>query len=97
VARTMELVNGIRKAIDSGSDAGPAGSGAADPAVREGVEAVAILLSLFAPYTAEDMWAKLGHEPSVARAGWPAVQDALLVQDTTTAVVQVKGKVRDRL
>jgi leucyl-tRNA synthetase len=90
VARTMELVNAIRKTID-------AGPGAGDPAVREAVEAVAILLSLFAPYTAEDMWAKLGHEPSVARAGWPAVEESLLVQDTTTAVVQVKGKVRDRL
>ncbi|MGM7667394.1 leucine--tRNA ligase [Microbacterium sp. A93] len=96
VARTMELVNGIRKTIDAGV-AGAEGSGAGDPAVREAVEAVAILLSLFAPYTAEDMWAKLGHEPSVARAGWPDVDQALLVQDTTTAVVQVKGKVRDRL
>ncbi|NUL47001.1 leucine--tRNA ligase [Cellulosimicrobium funkei] len=93
VARTMELVNGVRKTIDGGAS----GLGAGDPAVREAVEAVAILLSLFAPYTAEDMWAKLGHEPSVARAGWPAVEETLLVQDTTTAVVQVKGKVRDRL
>ena len=90
IARTMELVNAVRKEIDSGAGAG-------DPAVREAVEAVAILLSLFAPYTAEDMWARLGHEPSVARAGWPAVDEALLVEDTTTAVVQVKGKVRDRL
>ncbi|NUL45009.1 leucine--tRNA ligase [Cellulosimicrobium funkei] len=99
VARTMELVNGIRKAIDGtgGGAGGTSGLGAGDPAVREAVEAVAILLSLFAPYTAEDMWAKLGHEPSVARAGWPTVDEALLVQDTATAVVQVKGKVRDRL
>lgn len=43
------------------------------------------------------MWALLGHEPSVARAGWPAVDEALLVQDTTVAVVQVKGKVKGRL
>ena len=90
VARTMELVNATRKTIDSGA-------GAADPAVREATEAVAILLSLFAPYTAEDMWALLGHEPSVARAGWPTVDESLLVQDTTVAVVQVKGKVKDRL
>lgn len=91
VARTMELVNALRKAIDD-----PA-VGPADPAVREGVEAVAVLLSLVAPYTAEDMWAALGHQPCVARAGWPAVDPALLVEDTVTAVVQVKGKVRDRL
>jgi leucyl-tRNA synthetase len=65
--------------------------------VREAAEAVAILLSLVAPYTAEEMWERLGHEPSVARAGWPTVQEELLVQDSVTAVVQVQGKVRARL
>ncbi|MFI5693442.1 leucine--tRNA ligase [Kribbella sp. NPDC051586] len=90
VARIMELVNATRKAIDSGP-------GAADPAVREAAETVAILLSLVAPYTAEDMWAELGHEPTVAKAGWPKVDPALLVQDTVICVVQVAGKVKDRL
>ena len=43
------------------------------------------------------MWERLGHEPTVARAGWPAVDPALLVEDSVTAVVQVQGKVRARL
>jgi leucyl-tRNA synthetase len=90
VARFMELVNVLRKAIDSGP-------GPDDPAVREGAEAVAIMLSLVAPYTAEDMWARLGHAPSVARAGWPAVDESLLVEDAVICVVQVAGKVKDRL
>jgi len=90
VAKVMELVNATRKAIDSGV-------GPADPAVREAAEAVTILLSLVAPYTAEEMWERLGHEPTVARVGWPAVDEALLVEDTVTAVVQVKGKVKARL
>jgi leucyl-tRNA synthetase len=90
VARVMELVNATRKAIDSGC-------GPADPAVREATEAVAIMLSLVAPYTAEDMWERLGHQPSVARAGWPAVDEALLVEESVTAVVQVQGKVKARL
>jgi leucyl-tRNA synthetase len=90
VARTMELVNAARKAIDSGV-------GPADPAVREAAEAVAIMLSLVAPYTAEEMWARLGHEPSVALGGWPTVDPALLVQESVTCVVQVSGKVRERL
>ena len=42
------------------------------------------MLSLFAPYTAEDMWERLGHQPSVALAGWPAVDPALLAEDTAT-------------
>ena len=90
VARVMELVNASRKAIDSGC-------GPADPAVREAAEAVAVLLSLVAPYTAEECWELLGHEPTVALAGWPTVDPALLVEDTVTCVVQVAGKVRDRL
>ncbi len=90
VARIMELVNATRKAIDSGC-------GPADPAVREAAEAVAILLSLVAPYTAEEMWQRLGHEPTVARVGFPEIDESLLVEDTVTAVVQVLGKVRARL
>jgi leucyl-tRNA synthetase len=107
VARTMELVNAIRKAVDSGP-------GPADPAVREAVEAVAISLSLFAPYTAEDMWARLGHGVApaadgsgggakrersalVAFAGWRKADPLLLIEDSLTAVVQVDGKVRERL
>ncbi len=90
VARMMELVNATRKAID-------AGPGADDPAVREASEVVAILLSLVAPYTAEEMWSRLGHQPTVARAGWPVVDEALLVEDSVTAVVQVQGKLRARL
>ncbi|GAA1918488.1 leucine--tRNA ligase [Nocardioides marmoribigeumensis] len=90
VARVMELVNATRKAIDSGC-------GPADPAVREAVETVAVLLSLVAPYTAEEMWERLGHEPTVATVPWPVVDEALLVEDTVTAVVQVQGKVRARL
>jgi leucyl-tRNA synthetase len=90
VARLMELVSAARRAIDSGPGAG-------DQAVREAAESLAIMLSLFAPYTAEECWEMLGHQPSVGRASWPAADPALLVQDTVTCVVQVDGKVRDRL
>jgi len=90
VARVMELVNVTRKAIDSGP-------GPADPAVREAAEVVTKLLSLFAPYVAEDMWSMLGHNDLVALSGLPQVDEALLVQETVTCVVQVMGKVRDRL
>ncbi len=91
VAKTMELVNATRKAIDNEA------VGGADPAVREAAEAVAIMLSLVAPYTAEEMWSRLGHQPSVALAGWPAVDESLLVEETVTCIVQVAGKVRDKL
>lgn len=90
VARIMELVNATRKAIDSGC-------GGADPAVREAAEAIAITLSLIAPYTAEDMWERLGHKPAVALAGWPKIDESLLGADSVTAVLQISGKIRDRI
>ena len=90
VARVMELVNATRKAIDSGC-------GPADPAVREAVEATAIMLSLVAPFTAEEMWERLGHKPAVALAGWPAVDEKLLVADSVEAVIQINGKIKERI
>ena len=90
VARIMELVNATRKAIDSGC-------GADNPAVREATEAVAIALSLIAPFTAEEMWERLGHSPSVALAGWPQVDEALLVEDAVTAIFQINGKIKSRV
>jgi leucyl-tRNA synthetase len=86
IARTMQLVTAARQAIEEG-----------DPAARETVEAIAIVLSLFAPYTAEEMWARLGHEPGIARAGWPTVDPTLAAEETVVCVVQVNGKLRDRL
>jgi len=90
VARVMELVNATRKAIDSGC-------GPTDPAVREAVETVAIMLSVVCPYTAEDIWMRLGHAPTVARASWPSVDPTLLVEDLVTCVVQIAGKIKDKL
>jgi leucyl-tRNA synthetase len=90
VARIMELVNATRKAIDSGC-------GPADPAVREATEAIAISLSLIAPFTAEEMWERLGHKPSVALAGWPKIEESLLEEDAVTVIFQVNGKIKARI
>jgi len=90
IARIMELVNATRKAIDSGC-------GAQDAAVREAAEAIAITLSLVAPYTAEDMWEKLGYKPAIANAGWPAIDQSLLGADNVIAILQINGKIKDRI
>ncbi|MDO5094241.1 MAG: leucine--tRNA ligase, partial [Propionibacteriaceae bacterium] len=90
VARTMELVNATRKAIDGAP-------GPSDPAVREAASFVAQALSLVAPYVAEEMWEVLGYQPSVANSSWPIPEPDLLVDDTVTMVVQVQGKVRAKL
>jgi len=88
VAKLMELINALRKAIDG--SVGPS-----DPAVREAAEIAAKALSLFSPFMAEEMWEILGHKPGVALAGLPEPDPALLVENTLTAIAQVDGKVRD--
>ena len=90
VARLMELVNAIRKTIDQGPGAG-------DPAVREAAEALALILDLFAPHTAEEMWERLGYEPFVGLATWRQADPTLLVEESVTAVVQIDGKMRGTL
>jgi leucyl-tRNA synthetase len=90
VARLMELVNVARRTVDQGP-------GGADPAVREAAETVAMALSLFAPYTAEEIWEILGHEPSLAHAVWPEADQTLLVEESVVAIVQVNGKLRAKL
>jgi leucyl-tRNA synthetase len=90
VARLMELTSLLRKAIDSGP-------GAADPAVREGAQALALMLSCFAPFTAEEAWERLARDGLVTDHAWPQADPALVAEETVTAVVQVSGKVRARL
>ncbi|HZM76228.1 MAG TPA: leucine--tRNA ligase [Candidatus Limnocylindrales bacterium] len=82
IAALMKLTNLLRKA---------------DPAPREGVDALVRMVSCFAPFTAGEAWRRLGHEDPVAAARWPDADPALLVEEAVTCVVQVNGKVRDRL
>jgi leucyl-tRNA synthetase len=93
IARLMELTSLLRKAVDGGA----LDDSARTATAREGAEALVAMLSVFAPFTAEEAWSLLGREPSVVFAGWPAYVEELLVETDVTCVVQVAGKVRDRL
>ncbi|MFO7608856.1 MAG: leucine--tRNA ligase [Candidatus Krumholzibacteriia bacterium] len=64
---------------------------------RAVLEAFVLLLAPYAPHLAEEIWARLGHAESLARAPWPIADPRYLVADTVTVVVQVNGKVRDQL
>ncbi|MBC7678982.1 MAG: leucine--tRNA ligase [Pseudorhodobacter sp.] len=93
VARFHELTSALRKAVDTGG--APGGS------LRDGLTALATMLSCYAPYAAEEVWSRLGHEvesgDSVHDSAWPTADPALLIDDLVTCVVQVAGKVRDKL
>ena len=64
---------------------------------REAAEALVLMVAPLAPHIAEELWARLGHEDSLAYEPFPVADPALLVEETVTCVVQVDGKVRDRL
>jgi len=64
---------------------------------REGVEPLVLMLAPIAPHIAEELWSRLGHEGSLAYEAFPTADPALLVEETVTCIVQVAGRVRDRL
>jgi leucyl-tRNA synthetase len=64
---------------------------------REAAETIVHMVSPMAPHIAEELWSRLGHTESVTFEPFPVADPALLVEETVTCVVQIKGKVRDRL
>ncbi|WCN14268.1 leucine--tRNA ligase [Marinomonas mediterranea] len=86
IAAVMELCNEISKFEDR-SEQGLA-------VEREALEAAILLLSPIVPHVAHELWGKFGHEGNVVDAAWPTVDEAALVKDELTIVVQVLGKKR---
>ena len=68
-----------------------------NPTPRAAVEPLVLMLSPIAPHICEELWSRLGHKESLAHAQWPTWDDRYLGEDTVTAVVQIKGKVRGKL
>jgi len=83
IAAMMELVNELAPATS-------------DPAARQAAETVVSLIQPYAPHIAEELWQRLGHERLWVQP-WPVADEALLERDTFELVIQVNGKVRDRV
>jgi leucyl-tRNA synthetase len=83
IAAVMELVNEIQRHPE-------------DPAARFAAETAVSLIQPYAPHVAEELWQVLGHE-RLWEAPWPVADAALLVEEQVEVVVQVNGKLRDRL
>ena len=64
---------------------------------RSAVEPLILMLSPIAPHICEELWDRLGHAESIAHAQWPEADSRYVGQDTVTAVIQIKGKVRGKL
>jgi leucyl-tRNA synthetase len=92
IAAQMELINTLVPLIDAES-----GDEGLRWALREAFETLARLLAPFAPHFSEEIWERLGRDRFAAEAPWPEVDEALLVEEQITLVVQVNGKLRARL
>lgn len=64
---------------------------------KKSIETLVLLISVFAPHAAEELWAKLGHKDSTLLSGWPKFDATKVVGNTMTIVVQVNGKMRDKI
>ena len=91
IASVMELVNTLYQFNPNGNDAHEAF------AFREAVDAIVLLLSPFAPHAAAELWESLGNKSAIDSVPWPVYDEALTLADEVLVVVQVNGKVRDRL
>jgi leucyl-tRNA synthetase len=92
IAAIMELVNHLYQTKD-GIEATPQ----AASVWREIVEALIVLLSPFCPHICEELWAAVGHAESAIKAPWPQYDPEAIVEEEVIVVVQVNGKLRDRL
>jgi leucyl-tRNA synthetase len=86
IAKLMTLTNEIADA-----------RGASDADVGEAVEALTKMLDPMAPFISQELWTRLGHDGYVQRADWPSFDPSLTKVDHVTMIVQVSGKVRDKI
>jgi leucyl-tRNA synthetase len=86
ISKLQVLTNELRSTLDGG------GGG------REAAQALVQMLAPMAPFAAEELWREvLGHPESVHRSSWPTYDEQLARQERVTLIVQVDGRVRDRL
>jgi leucyl-tRNA synthetase len=106
VSSLMELVNELYAFSATTAKGAPARddtpSGTVDSAqtlavVREAIDALIVMISPFAPHTAEEMWERIGNTSGLTAARWPAYDEELIKLDQVVVPVQINGKVRARL
>ena len=92
IAAVMELVNYLYQIKDGIEETPQAGA-----VWRETIESLILLLSPFVPYVAEELWKDVGKKESVVMAPWPEYDQEAITEEEIVIVVQVNGKLRDRL
>ncbi|MNJ06160.1 Leucine--tRNA ligase [compost metagenome] len=89
IAQVMTVMNVLEKA--------PQATEQDRALLQEGLETVALLLAPITPHISHELWQRLGHQDAVIDAGWPALDESALVQDSIVLVIQVNGKLRGQI
>ena len=89
IASVMELMNAVSR-FEPASEADRS-------VVHEALNTACLLLSPVVPHITAELWQALGNEDEILNAPWPAVDESALVEDETQYIVQVNGKLRDRI
>jgi leucyl-tRNA synthetase len=92
ISAVMELVNEIYV-----SEIKESRDEASKRVMREAIEAVVLLLSPFVPHFSEQLWEALGNKESVMKTPWPEYDKESIVEEEILIVIQVNGKLRDRM
>lgn len=90
VSRMMELLNALNHATTQKQPPHPA-------LIRDVIEDLIRLIAPFAPHFAEEMWEKLGHQPSIFQDEWPSFDEQALVRDRVEIAVQINGAIKFRM
>ena len=89
IAAVMELCNELSQLADQ--------TGQNLAIEREALESAVLMLAPIAPHMCHQLWNNLGHNEAIIDSPWPQVDESALVRNSLTLVVQVNGKVRDRM
>ncbi|HHV58138.1 MAG TPA: leucine--tRNA ligase [Firmicutes bacterium] len=92
IAAVMELVNEIHRYLERVPMAEQKAA-----VVREALETLLLVLAPFVPHITEELWHQTGHTDSIHRQSWPQWDEQALAAEEITVVVQVNGRLRDRM
>ncbi|OIN96533.1 leucine--tRNA ligase [Candidatus Desantisbacteria bacterium CG1_02_38_46] len=82
IASIMELINTVQQS---------------SPIRKEILETIVLLLSPFVPHICEEMWESMGNKPSIFNQSWPKYNPELIKEEETLIIIQVNGRVRDKM
>lgn len=88
ISAIMEMVNGLYQYKEQDYN---------KAVMAEAADTLVLLLAPFIPHVTEELWQELGHSGSVHKQKWPVVDEKALIAEEATIILQINGKLRDKI